>query len=139
MSSSAHSAAGRTILPPALLLVAAAIVAQLALPAGASASDDKTRAAALFKQGRELERRGDLAGALERYRAAYEQYPSYKIDLNTGIVLQRLGRDPEAADAFERFLHKGRAVSPGHMVRQVANQLSRLRRKLGRLKVVTAT
>lgn len=46
----------------------------------------------------------DHATALERLRAAYERDKSASILLNIGVALHRLGRYPEAAVVYERYL-----------------------------------
>jgi len=91
----------RSLITPALLLVC------LAVPGRADADPapgPSQKARALFREGNRLVRRKDYPAALERFRAAYALYPSPKILLNTGTTLQLLGRNAEAADAYEHYL-----------------------------------
>ncbi|MDD2899689.1 MAG: tetratricopeptide repeat protein, partial [Desulfuromonadaceae bacterium] len=49
--------------------------------------------------------RGDLRGALEHYnQAIYQNSQDAEALLNRGVVLERLGRFPEAVDSYRRFL-----------------------------------
>jgi hypothetical protein len=49
--------------------------------------------------------RGDLQGALEHYnQAIYQNSLDAEALLNRGVVLERLGRYPEAVDSYHRFL-----------------------------------
>lgn len=67
-------------------------------------NEAKETARALFRRGNENVRQKAYAAALEDYRAAYRLWPSPKILLNTGTVLQLVGRAAEAADAYARYL-----------------------------------
>ncbi len=72
-------------------------------PALAQAQDEEA-ARALFKDGLALQEKGDLAGALDRYRAAYTKWDNPKILVNIGTAALQLGRHLEAAEAYDRFL-----------------------------------
>lgn len=76
----------------------------LALPEAALAQAGKKRARILFRQGHRLAERGMHLDALRKFKAAKALYPSSKIDLNIGGILDNLGRSAEAAFYFERFL-----------------------------------
>lgn len=72
-------------------------------------SDDRGRAQALMLEGNDLMARQDYAAALERYRAAYAQFPSPKLQINIGTSLRHLGRQAEAAAAYESYLRDPQA------------------------------
>jgi hypothetical protein len=75
------------------------------LCAPARADDDAQREArALFAEGIQKSDAGDFVGALDRFRAAYARFPSVKILLNIGTMLRQLGRNAEAADAYDAYL-----------------------------------
>lgn len=89
-------------------LVAATLSAALAFgaaPAGAGEQQDKLAAQKLLTQGNQLVGEGDYVAALEKFKAAYERYPSPKILLNIGTTLRQLGRNVDAAEVYETYLH----------------------------------
>jgi tetratricopeptide (TPR) repeat protein len=67
-------------------------------------SDAEREARALFKEGNHQMDLADYAGALERYQSAYARFRNVKILLNLGTALRHLGRNVEAAEAYERYL-----------------------------------
>lgn len=94
-----HAPTLRTLalaLPLAALLVSG--------PAAAQSDDAKARAAKLLDEGVAEFNAGRFAAALGRFQAAYDVFPSPKIQLNLGEALRKLGRDAEAAEAYDRFL-----------------------------------
>lgn len=77
----------------------------VALLLGTSAqADSRSEARALLREGNRLLEKGEYAGALELYQAAYARFPSPKILLNLGTVLRQLNREAEALEAYEKFL-----------------------------------
>src|SRR5260221_13660037 len=93
---------------------AALLVALFALGAAAPvrADDDaRARAKALKEAGAAALDRGDAARALEKFRAAYDAFPSPNLRFNLGLALARLGRDAEAATEFQAFLEGAAQVS----------------------------
>jgi hypothetical protein len=64
----------------------------------------KTQAQALLTEGNKLVAAGDFGAALDRFRGAYELYPSAKLLLNIGTVLRHLGRNAEAASMYEAYM-----------------------------------
>lgn len=46
----------------------------------------------------------DPAAALDRFQRAYAVFPSPKVLINTAAALRKLGRLPEAANVYQRFL-----------------------------------
>jgi len=65
----------------------------------------KSRASKLLEQGNRLSNDGEYVEALEKFRAAHDIYPSPKLLLNIGTMLRQLGRNVEAADIYEKYLH----------------------------------
>jgi tetratricopeptide (TPR) repeat protein len=84
-------------------LIVAAVVLALAPPAFA-ADSAKQRAAKLLDEGVAQFEDGRAADAYTSFQAAYQLYPSAKILLNMGQALKAMGRDAEAAQAYDRFL-----------------------------------
>lgn len=72
--------------------------------AAAQPSGDKMDAKALMASGLKLYGQKDYLGALAMFKEAYERFPSSKILLNIGTTLKSLGRDVEAANAYQQFL-----------------------------------
>lgn len=68
----------------------------------AVAQDEEARA--LFVEADKKFQAGDLEGALDGYRKAYELVPRAKILLNITAVLAELGRDAEIANTSQRYL-----------------------------------
>jgi tetratricopeptide (TPR) repeat protein len=69
----------------------------------------------LLSQGSKLYHQGDLAGALEKFEAAYVAFPSPKLMFNIGQANRDLGRPVEAVEAFQRFLAEATDASPETM------------------------
>jgi len=112
--------------------------AQTQPPVGTPDTEAKRVAGHLLEQGLERVDAGDFAGALERFESAYRVFPSPKILVNIGHALLKLGRETEAAAAYERFLAAAPSGSepaaPADEKRVLARQqLERLRLQLGRL------
>jgi tetratricopeptide (TPR) repeat protein len=75
------------------------------LCSSARADDASEREArALFAEGLQKMDSGDFVGALDRFRAAYARFPSVNILLDIGTMLGQLGRNAEAADAYDAYL-----------------------------------
>ena len=83
-----------------------AILIALLAPAVAIAepTPDKTDAQSLMQSGVKLLEAKDYLGALAVFKNAYERFPSAKILLNIGTTLKLLGRDADAANAYQRYL-----------------------------------
>ena len=67
-------------------------------------SKDKVDAKSLMQSGLRLFEARDYLGALAVFRDAYERFPSAKILINIGTTLKELGRDAEAANAYQAYL-----------------------------------
>ena len=61
---------------------------------------DKETAGRLLDEGIARFEAGDHASALARFEAAYQLVPTPKIFLNIAGALEKLGREPEAAETF---------------------------------------
>jgi hypothetical protein len=88
------------------ILVALALVLGVCVPARALAQNDaaKEEARVLLKEGVALlgEKRYDEA--LVRFRAGYAKFPSAALLLNIASTLKDMGKDAEAANAYQRYL-----------------------------------
>ena len=112
-----------------------ALLVGVSLIHGGALADTGQRAKALFQEGNRLRAKRDHAGALARYREAYQLAPSYKIDLNMGLSYLDMGRRAEAATMLERFLRRGAHRSPGYIVTLAHRRLARLKRSLASIRV----
>ncbi|MEP7125795.1 MAG: hypothetical protein ABJE95_32995 [Byssovorax sp.] len=106
--------------------------ALLAAPARANDSD-KNEARALFDEGNKLIQKGDFEGALQRFRYAYERFPSVKILLNTATVLKELRRNADAANTYQRYLRSPES-DPARRD-EIAKILVALDAKVGKLRI----
>ena len=112
--------------------MSAATLVSLATPAAAE-QDADARARTLFEEGTRLVNAGDLAGALNRYRAAYDVVPRAMLLRNIGAVLVELDRPAEAANAFAEYLAQA-DVEP-EWIAEVERVLGKLDASLGRLRL----
>jgi PEGA domain-containing protein/tetratricopeptide repeat protein len=94
---------------------------------------DESQARALFKEGNALAKKGDYAGAVELFRAAYARFPNPKILTNLGAVLHILGRNAEAAEVYETFLQQEHGDQRHRQ--EVGSSLNELAPLLGKLRV----
>lgn len=84
-----------------------ALVAALTGVARPAYADDE-KARVHFKKGIELYDRKQYESALESFRAAYAEKPSPGIKQNIALSLKGLGKNVEAATAFDEALDEGR-------------------------------
>lgn len=91
----------------------------------------KVDAKALVQSGVKLLKQKDYLGALAVFRDAYQRFPSVKLLLNIGTTLKLLGRNAEAANAYQRYLDDPEA-DPAR-VSEVGDVLATLDRVLGRV------
>ncbi len=82
-----------------MVLVAAVLCSSLVSPSLAMAGD-KEQATKLFSEGNELRVAEKYAEALEKYRAAYKLLPSFKIDYNIALNLEKMGSNAGAVRAY---------------------------------------
>jgi tetratricopeptide (TPR) repeat protein len=85
------------------LLVACGLLA-LGAPAHAEDGELKQKAQELLTEGNKLAAEGDFGLALDKFRAAYELFPSPKLLLNIGTSLRQIGRNAEAYATYEAYL-----------------------------------
>jgi hypothetical protein len=85
-------------------LLALCLVGSVASAQPAPPSADKMDAKTLMASGVKLFGQKDYLGALAMFKEAYDRFPSSKILLNIGTTLKALGRDAEAANAYQKFL-----------------------------------
>lgn len=88
----------------------------------------------LFAQGNQHAQDGDYAGALTRFQAAYAKYPNVKILLNIGTMMQQLGRNAEAVNAYDAY-QRDPSADPGRR-REVEKLLASLDTQVAKLNVV---
>jgi tetratricopeptide (TPR) repeat protein len=105
-----------------------------ASPASAQSQDARSAAHALAQEGAQLYGKGDFQGALDRFKQAYQQFPSPKLFFNLGQAFRGLSRNPEALEAFERFLAEAKDASPNYR-KQATAQVAELGAKLTRVAV----
>jgi hypothetical protein len=113
-------------------LVLFAILAQTSPSTGDS--QNKAQARALLDQGTKLYEQGDVAGALEKYQAAYATFPSPKLMFNIGQANRDLHRQLEALEAFEKFLADAPEASPD-MAADAHKSIFQLQKKLGQIQI----
>lgn len=95
--------------------------------------EGKVDAKALVQSGVKLLKQKDYLGALAVFRDAYQRFPSVKLLLNIGTTLKLLGRNAEAANAYQQYLDAPDA-DPARRA-EVNDVLSTLDRVLGRLEL----
>lgn len=98
----------------------------------------KARAQGLLTAGSALYEKGDYAGALEKFNAAYDAYPSPKLLFNIGQADRDLSRPVEALDAFEKFLAAETDASP-ETTADAHKSVAELQGKLGQIRIACAT
>ena len=111
-------------------LVLFAVLAQLSPPG--TDPQSKAKAQSLLTEGSNLYEKGDYAGALEQFNAAYAAYASPKLMFNIGQANRDLSRPVEALEAFEEFLAESLDASPATTA-DARKSLAELRDKLGRI------
>ena len=116
--------------PTSLILIA--ILAQAAPSIGES--QNKAQAKTLLGLGTRLYEQGDVAGALEKFQAAYAAFPSPKLMFNIGEANRDLHRPVEALEAFEKFL-AGATDAPTQKVADVRMAMAQLQKQLGQIQV----
>jgi tetratricopeptide (TPR) repeat protein len=104
----------------AACLTAAWLALLGARAAHADESEARLRAQDLLNEGNLLFRNGDARGALDRYRAAYDAFPSPKLFLNIGLCEEGLGEHAQAMNSYTRFLAEAQETLPA--VRAEAEQ-----------------
>jgi tetratricopeptide (TPR) repeat protein len=113
-------------------LVLLSLLAQLSPPAADPQA--KARAQGLLNAGSELYGKGDYAGVLEKFNAAYAANPSPKLMFNIGQANRDLSRPVEALEALEKFLASDTNASP-ETTAEARNAVAELREKLGQIRI----
>ena len=90
----------------------------------------KAQAQELLGQGTKLYAQGDVAGALEKFDAAYAAYASPKLMFNIGQCNRDLSRPVEALEAFEKFLVGAADASPD-MIADARKSVAQLAEEAG--------
>jgi hypothetical protein len=105
-------------------------------PTLAHSAEDAAKVAsrALLRQGNERLDKGQYEQALDKFRQAYERFPSPKLFFGEGQALAGLGRNVEALSTFQRFLAEARDAGPEHQA-EARQQLELLLQKVGRIQV----
>lgn len=112
----------------------------LLLPWPAIADTKRQAASLLFERANELRRAKKYEAALKRYMTARELLPSFKIDYNIALTLASMGRNVEAARAYEIFLESGKSKSPKKMLELAKKNLrSLLIKKIAVVKIECET
>ena len=94
----------------------------------------KAQARVLLGEGTKLYQHGDVAGALEKFQAAYAVFPSPKLMFNIGQANRDLSRPVEALQAFEKFLAEATDAS-AETIADAHKSAAELQKKLGRIRV----
>ncbi len=123
--------------PRAHFVLAALLCASALRPASAAEDPRLAGARTLLNEGLARLDAGDYAAAHDRFRRAYETYPSPKILLNLGETARVLGRDVEAAQAYDTFLSQASSMPEmtAERVGMARDGLSAVLRKVGRIRL----
>ena len=117
----------------ALVVVTAAAHAQPAPSPAPPPSGDRVDAKSLVQTGVRLLEVKDYLGALAIFKDAYARFPSAKILLNIGTTYKLLGRDADAANAYQRYLDSGDADAARRQ--EVGDVIADLDKKVGRVSI----
>jgi len=117
-------------------LVLLSLLAQISAPA--TDPQVKAQAQRLLTEGSALYEKGDYAGALEKFTAAYAAYPSPKLMFNIGQADRDLSRPVEALEAFEKFLAGDTHSSP-ETTAEANSAMAELRERLGQIRIACET
>ena len=119
------------------VLPAVMLAMTLSIPPSALAGDT-AQAGKLFKQGNELRLAGKYKEALEKYNAAYKLLPSFKIEYNTALVLEKLGKHSSAYLTYKSFLKSGEGKSPEKMLNTARQKVKELKQKISLVRVTSS-
>jgi hypothetical protein len=115
-------------------LILVAILAQTLPSPSVGDPQDKAQAKTLLSQGTKLYEQGDVAGALDKFLAAYAAFPSPKLMFNIGEANRDLHRPVEALEAFEKFL-AGAPDAASETLADVRKSVAQLQRQLGQIRI----
>lgn len=102
-------------------------------PTPSPTAGDKVGAKELLQLGVKLLSTKDYLGALAVFQDAYRRFPSPKILINIGTTLRTLGRNAEAANAYERYLESD--TNDDKLRAEVTKDLADLDDNLARLAI----
>jgi tetratricopeptide (TPR) repeat protein len=108
-------------------------VAMSAAPTPALAQPGPTareRARTLLEQGAQLYSKRDFKAAFARFKAAYDVFPTPKINYNFGLIYEATGKAPQAVMEYERFLRGAQDATP-ETIADAKKRLERLSGKVG--------
>jgi tetratricopeptide (TPR) repeat protein len=108
-------------------------VSPAAAQPGATARE---KAKAILAEGGELYRKGNFPAALARFKAAYQVFPSPKLNYNFGLVHEAMGKPAQAYGEYERFL-RGAHDAPPESIADAKERQKRLSAKLGFVTLTT--
>ncbi len=94
------------------------------------------RAESHFKRGVELYNEGNAEAAMVEFRRAYDLAPRFPILYNMAQVAYSLNDYAAAVALFERYLAQGGAGVPEERRKAVAEEIKRLRGRMGRVHVI---
>jgi tetratricopeptide (TPR) repeat protein len=108
-----------------LLLAALLLGLLVALPARAQNTQDDAAAREYFERGRAAFEQADYEGALVYFRHAYRLSRRGELQYNIGVAADRLQREDEALEAFERYLEETESPTREAEVRERIQALRR--------------
>ena len=121
---------------PLALVLLLAQAPSSAPPEGRPDPKAKAQAQVLLRQGNKLHAKGDVRGALDKFKAAYAAFPSPKLLYTMGEAHRELGELVEALEAFQAFRKKAVKV-PARTTAEVQSSITELQRALGQLRIIS--
>lgn len=106
------------------------IFLSIAFATPARAEDPKKLAKKLLVEGDKLFKKGDYEGALDRYKRAFEAFPSAKIYLPMGIVEEKLGRDVDAYGHYELLLSEAGDPIPEELRGEAQKRMAEIEQRI---------
>lgn len=119
--------------PVAALVATVVLAAPFARAEEGDAIDKETKKH--FGLGNDLYGEGRYADALVEYDEAYRLSSNWRILYNRGQCLVMLRREPEAIEAFEKYLSEGGEQVPEARRTAVTEDLEKLRARLGKVEL----
>lgn len=120
---------------PWALAVLALVLLVVSAPHHALAQTARDKARTLLIQGNERYEKGDMKGALDKFRAAYAVFASFKIHYNIATTLNDLGRPAEAAEHLALYFAQGGKNAQGGLASGARALLDRLEKQLASVRV----
>jgi hypothetical protein len=111
-----------------VILLAAAVASPV------RAEDPKKAAKKLLVEGDKLFKKGDYEGALDRYKRAFEAFPSAKIYVPMGITEEKLGRDVDAYGHYELLLSEAGDPIPDELRNEAQNRMAEIEKRIVSIK-----